>query len=166
MRDPWGQGLRKCWPPTVEHSPFRYQEHPLSSRFQAGSKDLLIPFGICPVNQFVYNDWDVLFSFSLSVLSVMCSVCQLLLALLNMYIFFLRYIKMMKYYIILYYTNFGHISEKQHCYRNCPHRWINWNVTDTCDKFAVWRTFRDCTQLCTIHKEVLPSRSLFAGFCR
>ena len=78
MQDPWGQGLRTCWLPTVEHSPLRYQENPQSSRFQAGSKDLLIPFGIFPVNQFVYNDWGVLFSFSLSVLSVMLIVCQLL----------------------------------------------------------------------------------------
>ena len=29
----------------------------------------------------MYSDWDVLFSFSLSVVSVMFSVCQLLLAL-------------------------------------------------------------------------------------
>ena len=78
---PWGQGLRTCWPPTVEHSPFSYQEYPESSRFQAGSKDLLTSFGICSVNQFVYSDCDVLFSLSLSVLSVMFSVYQHLLAL-------------------------------------------------------------------------------------
>ena len=49
--------------------------------FKQGSKDLLISFGIGSVNQFVYSDCDVLFSLSPSVLSVMCSVCRLLLAL-------------------------------------------------------------------------------------
>ena len=63
-----------CWLLTVKHSPFSYQEYPERSRFQTVSKDLLISFGICPVNQFVYSDCDVLFSFSLSALSVIFSV--------------------------------------------------------------------------------------------
>ena len=63
-----------CWLLTVKHSPFSDQEYPKRSRFQTVSKDLLISFGICLVNQFVYSDCDVLFSFSLSALSVMFSV--------------------------------------------------------------------------------------------
>ena len=63
-----------CWLLTVKHSPFSNQEYPERSRFQTASKDLLISFGICPVNQFVYSDCDVLFSFSLSALSVIFSV--------------------------------------------------------------------------------------------
>ena len=63
-----------CWLLTVKHSPFSNQEYPERSRFQTVSKDLLISFGICPVNQFVYSDCDVLFSFSLSALSVIFSV--------------------------------------------------------------------------------------------
>ena len=51
----WGQGLRTCWPLTVEHSPLSYQEYLECSRFQAG-----------PVNQFVHSDCGVL-----SVMSVM-----------------------------------------------------------------------------------------------
>ena len=63
-----------CWLLTVKHSPFSYQEYPERSRFQTVSKDLLTSFGICPVNQFVCSDCYVLFSFSLSALSVMFSV--------------------------------------------------------------------------------------------
>ena len=63
-----------CWLLTVKHPPFSYQEYPERSRFQTVSKDLLISFGICPVNQFVYSDCNVLFSFSLSALSVIFSV--------------------------------------------------------------------------------------------
>ena len=63
VRDPWGQGLLAL---VVEHSPFSYQEYLECSGFQAGSKDLLISFSICLLNQFTYSDCDVLFSFSLS----------------------------------------------------------------------------------------------------
>ena len=52
--------------------PSSYQEYPECSGFQAGAKDLFVSFGICPMNQFVYSDCGVLFSFSLSVLFVMC----------------------------------------------------------------------------------------------
>ena len=67
VQDPSGQGLRTCWPFTVEHSPFSYQEYSECSGVQAGSKDLLISFSICPLNQFANSDCDFLFSFSLSV---------------------------------------------------------------------------------------------------
>ena len=63
-----------CWLLTVKHSPFSYQEYPESSTFPTVSKELLILFGICPVNQFVCSNCDVLFSVSLSALSVMFSV--------------------------------------------------------------------------------------------
>ena len=49
--------------------------------FKQTLKTFFISFGICLVNQFVYSDFDVLFSLSLSALSVMFSVFQLLLAL-------------------------------------------------------------------------------------
>ena len=67
VQDPSGQGLRTCWPFTVEHSPFSYQEYSECLGVQAGSKDLLISFRICPLNQFANGDCDFLFSFSLSV---------------------------------------------------------------------------------------------------
>ena len=52
--------------------PSSCQEYPECSGFQAGAKDLFVSFDICPMNQFVYSDCGVLFSFSLSVLFVMC----------------------------------------------------------------------------------------------
>ena len=67
VQDPSGQGLRTCWPFTVEYSPFSYQEYSECLGVQVGSKDLLISFSICPLNQFANSDCDFLFSFSLSV---------------------------------------------------------------------------------------------------
>ena len=68
-----GHGLCWCWPLTVEHSSFSYQEYPECSGFQAGAKDLFISFGICPMNQSVYSECGVfVFIFS------KCTVCFVL----------------------------------------------------------------------------------------
>ena len=53
MQDLCGQGLRSCWPLTVEHSSFSYQEYPECSGFQSGSKDLYHTF----LFRFAFAQW-------------------------------------------------------------------------------------------------------------
>ena len=86
---------------------------------------------------------------------VMSSVCQLLC------IYFSRYIKLMKHYI--YYMSFGHYIWKTTLLSNCPHcgltkKWLIYAIS------LLYGESLGTVQLCTIHKEVLPSRFLLLGF--
>ena len=70
VRDPWGQGLFALVGPSLWNTLSSAVRSIQCSGFQAGSKDLLTSFGICPLNQLAYSDCDVLFSFSLSICHV------------------------------------------------------------------------------------------------
>ena len=64
---------------------------------------------------------------------------------------------------IYYYMSLDHISEKQHCYPNCPHyglteKWLIYAIS------LLYGKSLGTAQLRTIRKEVLPSRFLLLGF--
>ena len=70
------------------------------------------------------------------------------------------------YHIILYYIILYELWPyfwKQHCYPNCPHcglteKWLIYAMSSLDGESL------GTAQLCTIHKEVLPSRFLLLGF--
>ena len=74
VQDPWGQGLRACWPLTVEPFCFIYQEYPECSRFQAGSKDLFFRLAFAQWT----NSCTVIAVFCFTFIFSKCTVCYVL----------------------------------------------------------------------------------------